>query len=169
MCQRLKLDSASVGAELQQQWTFGAEINGGSFARVVEATDVKGAIHAAKFVRKQPGASREMLLAELAGVRNVVPVVDSGEIGDEYVLVMPMAEVSLRDHIEQDGPLPHPEALQVLLDVATALSDLDGKVVHRDLKPENVCVSTARGASLISESPDTPRLLLKRARLESTS
>lgn len=127
-----------MGAELQQQWSFGAEIGGGAFARVVEATDESGEAHAAKFVRKQPGASREMLLAELCGVRNVVPVVDSGEVGDEYVLIMPLAEVSLRDHIEQTGPLPQTEALQVLVDVATALADLDGKVVHRDLKPENV-------------------------------
>lgn len=127
-----------MAAELKQQWTFGAKIGGGSFARVVEAIDVNGAVHAAKFVKKQPGASREMLLAELDGVSNVVPVVDSGEIGDEYVLVMPMAEASLRDHIDQSGTLPQTEALQVLLDVATALADLEGKVVHRDLKPENV-------------------------------
>ncbi len=137
-CRTYKLDFPTVVAKLKQEWTFGAKIGGGSFARVVKATDENGTVHAAKFVKKQPGASREMLLAELTGVRNIVPVVDSGEINDEYVLVMPMAETSLRDYMEQNDPLPQPQALQVLLDVATALADLEGKVVHRDLKPENV-------------------------------
>lgn len=123
---------------MSQQWIFGTQIGGGGFARVVEATDEGGVVHAAKFVKKQPGASREMLLAELGGVRNVVPVVDSGEVGDEYVLVMPLAETSLRDHIEQAAPLAESDALAVLIDVATALADLDGVVVHRDIKPENV-------------------------------
>lgn len=127
-----------MGDELNQPWVFGTQIGGGGFARVVKATDEGGVVHAAKFVKKQPGASREMLLAELDGVRNVVPVVDSGEVGDEYVLVMPLAETSLRDHIEQAGPLSQADALAVLIDVAIALTDLDGVVVHRDIKPENV-------------------------------
>ncbi|TSD65720.1 serine/threonine protein kinase [Aeromicrobium piscarium] len=137
-CRTQDLDWFPVGDELNQPWIFGTQIGGGGFARVVEATDGGGVVHAAKFVKKQPGASREMLLAELDGVRNVVPVVDSGEVGDEYVLVMPLAETSLRDHIDQAGPLSQADALAVLIDVAIALTDLDGVVVHRDIKPENV-------------------------------
>lgn len=134
----LELGFSVVTADLKQKWTFGAQIGGGGFARVVEARDASGMLHAAKFVAKQPGAARELLLAELDGVRNVVPVVDSGEVGDEYVLVMPMAEKSLRQHLDTNGPLLEADALSILVDVASALSDLDGKVVHRDLKPENV-------------------------------
>lgn len=128
----------AVETPLQQQWSFGAQIGGGGFARVIKATDENGVLHAAKFVEKQPGASRELLLADLEGARNVLPVIDSGEFGDAYVLVMPLADMSLREHIEQAGPLPQADALQILVDVATALADLEGKVVHRDLKPENV-------------------------------
>jgi len=52
---------------------------------------------------------------------------------------MPRAERSLRDHLSDQGDvLGFDDALAILLDVATALVDLDGNVVHRDLKPENV-------------------------------
>lgn len=132
------IDSCVVEGELSQRWTFGAKIGGGGFARVLEAVDRNGVNHAAKFVRKEPGAGRELLLAELDNVRNVVPVVDCGEVGDDYVLVMPLAELSLREHLDQNAPLSQPEAIKILTDVATALTDLDGRVVHRDLKPENV-------------------------------
>jgi eukaryotic-like serine/threonine-protein kinase len=55
------------------------------------------------------------------------------------VLVMPRAEKSLRQHLDDAaGPLEAVEAAAILSDIATALADLDGKVVHRDLKPENV-------------------------------
>jgi serine/threonine protein kinase len=36
------------------------------------------------------------------------------------------------------GSLDAGAAIPILADIATALADLDGKVVHRDLKPENV-------------------------------
>ena len=42
----------------------------------------------AKFVPKALGADREMLFAQLTNVRNVVPVIDSGETDDAWVLVM---------------------------------------------------------------------------------
>ena len=92
----------------------------------------------AKLVRKEPGAEREMLF-DGAGKPNVVPILDSGEHGDDYVLIMPKAEKSLRRHLaDHDGKLPLAECIQVMTDIATALSGLDGDVVHRDLKPENV-------------------------------
>lgn len=55
---------------------------------------------------------------------------------------MPRADRSLRKHLDDiDDPLDPAEAIPVLMDIATALSDLDGldeKIVHRDLKPENI-------------------------------
>lgn len=68
----------------------------------------------------------------------LVPVLDSGEDGDEYVLVMERAEKSLRQHIRAQGKLSETEAVAVLTDIAASLEDLAGRVVHRDLKPENV-------------------------------
>ena len=66
------------------------------------------------------------------GVRNIVPIIDSGETADEWMLVMPRAERSLRQHIDRQdaGRLDVQEAVAILTDLADALSDLDGKVVH---------------------------------------
>lgn len=72
-------------------------------------------------------------------VRGVVPIIDSGEEDDQWVLVMPRADKSLREHlIGAKARLGTPETLLILIDIASALAELDGKVVHRDLKPENV-------------------------------
>jgi serine/threonine protein kinase len=92
----------------------------------------------AKFVPKTPGADRELLLAGLDGVCNVVPVIDSGEHEDNWVIVMPRADLSLRHYLEASGTPSIEESVVILDDSTAALADLDGKVVHRDLKPENV-------------------------------
>ena len=126
-----KLDFSST-------WTVGDQLDEGGFGRVYE---LSGGSHAAvaKFVPKAPGAERELLFVDLEGARNVVPIIDSGEYQDSWVLVMPRADKSLRKHLEESGGvLGFDDALAVLLDVATALVDIDGSVVHRDIKPENV-------------------------------
>src|SRR5215204_6275441 len=85
----------------------------------------------------KPGAERELLLVDLGGARNIVPIVDSGEHDDQYVLVMPRAEKSLRERLSE-GKLTEAETVAVLGDIVVALDDLASRVVHRDLKPENV-------------------------------
>lgn len=126
--------------QLARRWMLGPQIGQGGFGGVFAATADDGSPAAVKLVRKAPGASRELLLVEgVAGARNVVPVLDSGETADAYVIVMPLATESLQDRLDAaGGPLPLEDVLGVLTDVATALADLDGRVVHRDLKPANV-------------------------------
>ena len=128
--------------ELSERWTLGVQLGKGGFGRVFAATASDGTAAAVKLVPKEPGASREMLFVELAaveGVRDVVPVLDSGDTDDEHIIVMPMAEQSLRDRLEAaGGPLSLEQAITALTDVAAALAALDGRVVHRDIKPENV-------------------------------
>lgn len=86
-----------------------------------------------------------MLFTNLDGVRNVVPVFDSGEHEDQWVLVMPRAEKSLRAHLQDQSRLSLSEAVAVLSDVAVALADLkDREIVHRDLKPENILLLGGR-------------------------
>ncbi|MEU7656211.1 serine/threonine-protein kinase [Micromonospora taraxaci] len=124
---------------LASEWKLGERIGRGGFGAVLEASSDQVPNAVAKLVPKGPGAERELLFVDLAGARNVVPIIDSGETEDSWVLIMPRAEKSLRDHIESaQGRLPLGEALTILADIATALSDLHGRVVHRDLKPENV-------------------------------
>lgn len=131
--------------QLQQLWTLGEPIGAGGFGQVYAATSAAGETAVAKLVPKAPGAERELLFVDLAGVRNVVPVIDSGETDDAWVIVMPRAERSLRQYLDDTGgPLAVPDAVAVLSDIAVTLADLDGKVVHRDLKPENVLLLDGR-------------------------
>ncbi|HET9654882.1 MAG TPA: serine/threonine-protein kinase, partial [Kineosporiaceae bacterium] len=107
--------------------------------QVYEATDASGSAAAVKFVRKVPGAERELLFVDLPGVRNVIPVIDSGETADSWVIVMPKAQGSLRNRLNDAlGPLPLTETVKVLTEVAETLEDLQGRIAHRDLKPDNV-------------------------------
>lgn len=123
---------------LERLWTVGERIGGGGFGQVYEASD--GQLSAAiKFVPKDRGAERELLFVELTDVRNVVPVLDSGEFKQFWVLVMPRAEMSLRQRLDKAmEPLTPELSLTVLNDLADALVDLAGAIVHRDVKPENV-------------------------------
>ncbi len=85
-----------------------------------------------------PGAQRELLFVALEDARNIVPVIDSGETEDHWVLIMPLAERSLGQELQTAGAVPVEAALVVLTDIATALAAIDGRLVHRDLKPDNV-------------------------------
>ena len=81
-------------------WTLGESIGSGGFGRVYVAT-ANGQEAVVKLVPKDPGAQRELLLVgDLSGVPNVVPVIGVGEIEDSLAIVMPRAEQSLRDFLD---------------------------------------------------------------------
>lgn len=124
----------------RDRWIVGRLIGTGGFGRVFEARREDDADYAfvAKFVPKEPGAERGLLFQQLTRARNVVPVIDAAETRDHYILFMPRAGLSLADHIKVSGPMDPKTALVVMIDVATALSDIQGKIVHRDLKPANI-------------------------------
>lgn len=123
---------------LNQCWQLGVQIGKGGFGRVFEAVGEDGRQAAVKLIPKEPGADRELLFEDLKGVRCVVPIIDSGDWESHWVIVMPRADKSLREHLQENGTLSVAETVTVLTDIATALSDIKGRVVHRDLKPENV-------------------------------
>ena len=126
--------------QLRRKWTLGDRIGDPSgFGRVFDATADDGTTGVIKLIPKKAGADRELLFEDLAGNPNVVPIIDSGETTDDWVIAMPRADRSLRSEIDAAGAkLPEDQAVPILIDIARALAALDGKVVHRDLKPENV-------------------------------
>ncbi len=125
--------------QLRRLWWLGSQLASGGFGRVYEAAADDGSAAVVKLIPKAPGARRELFFEKLSGSPNIVPILDSGEWENYYVLVMPRAEKSLRRHLEEaGGRLEVHEAVAVLTDVVEALASLEAQVVHRDLKPENV-------------------------------
>jgi serine/threonine-protein kinase len=124
--------------QLSQGWAIGSQIGRGGFGRVFEAVGDDGRIAAVKLIPKAPGADRELLFEDLAGVRHIVPIIDSGEDDGNWVIVMPRAVESLRSHLTERKTLSPEETIAIMTDVLMALADLHGRVIHRDIKPENV-------------------------------
>ncbi|WP_324654018.1 serine/threonine-protein kinase [Georgenia sp. H159] len=129
----------------RRNWVVGQRLNAdrGGFGDVFEAMADDGRPVVVKRVRKEPGAERELLFGDAiaaAEFRNVMPILDHGEDGDDWVLVMPRAEKSLAQEIQAlDGTLMDRRlVLRVLSDIATALVEIEGHIVHRDIKPQNV-------------------------------
>lgn len=128
-----------TAVQLNRTWRLENQLASGGFGKIYEAKGGDGSSAVVKLIPKEPGASRELLFEELSGSPNIIPILDSGEWENYYVLVMPRAEKSLRRHLEEaGGRLDVNEAVIVLADVAEALASLEAEVVHRDLKPENV-------------------------------
>ena len=101
--------------------------------------------HVAKFIPKDPGADRELLFRGLSDVRNIVPIVDTGEWDACWIIVMPKAVMSLADLLSKaGGPVPEGRATPILIDVAGALVSTKNRVVHRDIKPANILLFDGR-------------------------
>ncbi|MYC47062.1 MAG: serine/threonine protein kinase [Chloroflexi bacterium] len=120
-------------------WQIGPHLGSGGFGQVFKANSEAGSDAVAKFIPKEPGASRELSFENLEGAPNIIPTLDHGEWGDWLVLVMPEAEKSLREEIDDfDGGLSLGKALRAICDIGKALAAIERVVVHRDLKPENI-------------------------------
>jgi serine/threonine protein kinase len=126
--------------KLKKRWTLGTQRGSGGFGKVFEATNEDGEQAAVKLIEKKPGADRETLIArEVSGLPKVVEVIDDGEDGNEYVLVMPLAERSLEDELAaRGGPIPVDDAVAILADISEALAGVhEKKIINRDVKPAN--------------------------------
>jgi hypothetical protein len=96
---------------------------------------------------KTGGRVRERFQAEAKTLatlrhRNVLPVIDSGEVDGVPYFVMPLVRgESLAERLRRAGPLPVDEALEVAIAVASALEYAHRlSIVHRDIKPQNVLI-----------------------------
>ena len=70
---------------------------------------------------------------------HVIPILDAGNdaVTGDHFIVMPLADESLQDRLEREGPMVDQEAMSVLCDVLLGLTEMGG-IVHGDLKPGNV-------------------------------
>lgn len=125
--------------KLNRVWKLGPVLASGGFGRVHEAEADDGSAAVVKLIPKDPGAQRELLFEDISNGDNIIPILDTGEWQDNWVLVMPRADKSLRQHMaDSGGQLTLEQTMPVLVDIAEALASIAGDVVHRDLKPENV-------------------------------
>ncbi len=145
--------------ELRQQlqltlgdaYTLERELEGGGMSRVFVAYErtlgrrVVIKTLAADFAAELSAERfrREIRLAASLQQANIVPVHAAGEVDGVPYYTMPYVDgESLRMHLTARGPLPPREAVDILRDIARALSFAhEHGVVHRDIKPENVLLS----------------------------
>src|SRR5665213_405142 len=129
----------AVRIKLKREWVLGDQIGAGGFGQVFAAKSGDDETAVVKLIPKAPGADRELLFVDLTGIRNVVPIIDRGDAGANWAIVMPRAEMSLRDQLNSPAYSASSSlVVSILNDIVLALTDIDGKVVHRDLKPENI-------------------------------
>jgi eukaryotic-like serine/threonine-protein kinase len=86
---------------------------------------------------------REAQAAARVNHPNICRLYDIGEEGGRPFLVMELLEGEPLSGRLMRGPMPVPEAVQIVLSVLSALSAMHrAALVHRDLKPSNVFIST---------------------------
>lgn len=73
---------------LGRTWKLGSRLGGGGFGDVYEAEGRTGEAAVAKLIPKQPAAERELGFDRLAGARNVVSILDSGETATHFAIVI---------------------------------------------------------------------------------
>ncbi len=134
---------------LGSAYTLQQELGGGGMSRVFVALDTT--LGREVVVKVLPtdvaGVSvdrfkREIMTAARLQHPHIVPLLSAGEMDGIPYFTMPFVKGdSLRARLRaQDGaPLPLPEAIRLMRDVASALAYAHREgVVHRDIKPDNV-------------------------------
>ncbi|MGE5341135.1 MAG: serine/threonine protein kinase [Candidatus Omnitrophota bacterium] len=82
---------------------------------------------------------REAKIIALNEHASIVTVIDAGQIGNCYYIIMEYLGESLKDRIQRVGKLSVEESLRVTKAIAEALKHAHSKeIVHRDLKPGNI-------------------------------
>ena len=133
---------------IADRYDIGSEIGRGGMAVVYSARELKSGREVAIKVLK-PGLSavlgaerflREMGITARFNHPNIVPLLDSGQIGGLLYYVMPyVTGESLRERLDRETQLPVADALRITEQVSSALDYAHRQqVIHRDIKPENI-------------------------------
>jgi tRNA A-37 threonylcarbamoyl transferase component Bud32/membrane-associated phospholipid phosphatase len=137
--------------KLADHYAIEREIGRGGMATVYLAQDLKHDRRVAvKVLLPELSTSlgtqrflREVKIAAGLQHPHILPIYDSGEAAGLLYYVMPYVEGhTLRERLERETQLPIDESLQIVRDVANALSYAHKRgIVHRDIKPENILIS----------------------------
>lgn len=93
-------------------------------------------------IEASDAAHRELRVADELSNKEltyVIPIFDSGEDADtgRYFIIMPQAEKSLQDDLEQANAFETLDIVDILLQIVNGLVEVSD-IVHRDLKPDNI-------------------------------
>ncbi|HYV98484.1 MAG TPA: BREX system ATP-binding domain-containing protein [Gemmatimonadaceae bacterium] len=133
---------------LTDRYALQREIGRGGMATVYLAQDRRHerpvalkVIHPA--IAHTLGVERFLLEIQIAAKlqhSRIVPLYDSGHVGDFPYFVMPFVDgESLRQRMQRERRLPIEEAVRVARDIASALDYAHRQqIIHRDIKPENI-------------------------------
>jgi eukaryotic-like serine/threonine-protein kinase len=137
-----------LAAALEGRYRIERELGEGGMATVFLAEDLKHHRQVALKVLKPELAhavGAERFLREIATTANlrhphILPLFDSGRVGDLPYYVMPYVEgETLRERLDREKQLPVEEALEIAREVADALDYAHRRgVIHRDIKPGNI-------------------------------
>ena len=152
MTDRPSLDSLT-GRIIGGRYRLDRLIATGGMAQVWEATDETLARKVAvKLLHPHLAADesfverfrREAVAAARLSHAAIVSIYDTCSDGDVEAIVMELVHGStLRDYLNEHGPLEPGQAVAILAEVADALDTAHrGGVVHRDIKPANILLST---------------------------
>jgi len=168
-----------LAAELADHYLIEEELGRGGSATVYLAQDLRhGRRVALKVLHSALGAAlgmerfqREIRTHARLQHPHILPLYDSGTAAGRLYYTMPYVEAgSLRDRLRRAGRLEPPAAVQLALEVASALAYAHRLgIIHRDLKPENIMLSPTGEAILAdfgiayaleqpgdASDPDTP-------------
>jgi serine/threonine protein kinase len=105
--------------------------------KVVPSTMAKNPVLLKRF-------EQEFRAAQLLDHPNIVRALEYDGSGSSPFLVMEFVDgESLGQRIERAGPIPEPEAIRIMAQVAQALHRAHKQgLIHRDIKPDNIMVTT---------------------------
>ncbi len=150
-----------IGSTLADRYRLTRKIGEGGMGAVYEAMHVVLGKPVAVKVLREKYADRvevaqrlvqEARLASSIRHEHIIDIADSGSTGDgrTFIVMELLDGQSLAELILHEGPIPEPRAIEIVRQVASALSAAhERSIVHRDVKPENIFLVERSGLDFI--------------------